>query len=64
MLRMLRKCTKIVHTVSITFLHVCVADADLPVVPKLKDQFTIIEEAHYGKGPLTKATDQEAVANI
>ena len=53
---MLRKCTKIVH--------VCIPDADLPVVPKLKDQFAIIEEAHYGKGPLTEATDQEAVVNI
>ncbi len=42
----------------------CIADADLPVVPKLKDQFAIIEEAHCGKGLLTKATEQEAVANI
>ncbi len=42
----------------------CIADADLLVVPKLKDQFAIIEEAHSGKGPLTKATGQEAVANI
>ncbi len=56
MLRLLRNCSNI--------LHVCVAGADLPVVPKLKDQFAIIEEAHYGKGPLTEATDQEAVANI
>ncbi len=42
----------------------CTADADLPVVPKLKDQFAIIEEAHCGKGPLTEATEQEAAANI
>ena len=42
----------------------CVADADLHVVPKLKDQFAIIEEAHYSKGPLTEATNQEAVTNI
>ncbi len=42
----------------------CISDADLPVVPKLKDQFAIIEEAHCGKGLLTEVTEQEAVANI
>ncbi len=45
-------------------MHVCIPDADLPVVPKLKDQFAIIEEAHCGKGPLMEAMEQEAVANI
>ncbi len=56
MSRMLRTCNQLVH--------MCIADADLPVVPKLKDQFAIIEEAHCGKGLLTKATEQEAAANI
>ncbi len=45
-------------------MHVCIPDADLPVVPKLKDQYAIIEEAHYGKGLLTEVTDQKAAANI
>ncbi len=56
MSRKSRKCNQVVH--------LCIADADLPVVPKLKDQFAIIEEAHCGKGPLTEATEQEAAANI
>ncbi len=45
-------------------VHVCIPDTDFPVVPKLKDQFAIIEEAHCGKGLLTEAMEQEAAANI